>query len=413
MPSRDLLFIAVIAVALPLSLFAQGGTGADWPGWRGAQRNGVSPETGWTHRWGAAGPAVLWRAAVGKGFSSFAVADGRVYTLGNTDNIDTVFCFDAASGKALWQQRYACELQPLSYEGGPSATPAVDRGRVFTFSKSGDLFCLEATSGKVLWSKKLDLWPWLEGDWKNTWRYAGSPLVMGDRLILSVGQWGMALQAQDGSLIWESPAGHPGYSSPVPFGTATGTAALAFFAGHAVVGVDAATGQPLWKVPWNTLWDLNAADPILHDGRLFVSSGNNVGAALFDLSADPPRPVWRHKYMRNPMNGCVLWHGCLFGFDETRLVCLDWETGQVKWEQPDLRRGSLILADAKLIILDERGRLVIAAATGEGYRPLAEATVLSGRCWTTPVLAHGRLYARNATGDVVCLDAGAGSGPLR
>ena len=400
----------IAAIALPLTLSAQGG-GADWPCWRGPERNGISRETGWTHPWGATGPTVLWRAALGKGFSSFAVAEGRAYTLGNTDNTDTVFCLDAASGKTLWQHHYPCELQPLSYEGGPSATPAVDQGRVFTLSKSGDLFCFDAVSGNILWTKKFNLWPWLEGDWKNTWRYAGSPLVMGDRLILSIGQWGLALKVQDGSLIWASPVGHPGYSSPVPYRSAAGTAALVFFSGHALVGVDAEVGRPLWKLPWNTLWDLNAADPILHDGRLLVSSGNNVGCALFDVAADPPRELWRHKNLRTPMNGAVLWQNCVFGFDETRFVCLDWTTGQVRWEKPDLRRGSLILAEAKLILLDERGKLAILAASGDGYRPLAEATVLSGRCWTTPVLAHRRLYVRNAVGDAVCLDAGAGAGP--
>lgn len=406
MPSRGLSRIAALAIALALRTSARDDVGADWPGWRGADRNGIARETGWSSAWGATGPTVLWKAAVGKGFSSFAVAAGRVYTLGNTDNTDTVFCFDAATGKTLWQHPYPCELQPLSYEGGPGATPAVDQGRVFTFSKSGDLFCLEAASGKVLWSKRFALWPKLEGDWQNTWRYAGSPLVMGDRLVLSVGQWGTVLRVTDGSLVWESPAGHPGYSSPVPYRSTAETTAVAFFSAHALVGVDAATGQPQWRIPWNTLWDFNAADPILHDSKAFVSSGNNVGCALFDLAMNPPRELWRHKNLRTPMNGAILWQGCLFGFDETRFVCLDWLTGQVKWEQPDLRRGSLILADARLVILDERGKLVIAAANSEAYRPLAEATILGGRCWTTPVLAQRRLYARNAAGDVVCLDAG-------
>ena len=377
--------------------------GFDWPCWRGPERNGISPETGLNWRWNTNGPAVLWRATLGNGFSSFAVADGRVITIGNDNQTDTVFCFAAASGKVLWQHRYPCDPQPLSYEGGPGATPAVAQGKVYTFSKNGDLFCLDVQSGKVIWSKKFELWPYQEGDWRNTWRYSGSPLVIGERLYLSLGLSGMALNKNDGTILWQSPAGHPGYSSPVPFQTET-RQTLAFFSGHAVFGIEPDTGRSLWRVPWNTLWDLNAADPIIHENKLFVSSGNGVGCALFDISTPSPRELWRNKNIKNMMNSSVLWQGLLFGFSDTHLSCITWETGEEKWMTRDVRKGSLILADAQLILLSETGKLVVAEATDRGYQPLAQAQILNGRCWTVPVLSNGRLYVRNAAGDMVCLD---------
>jgi hypothetical protein len=150
--------------------------------------------------------------------------------MGNERDVDTVWCFDAATGAALWKYSYACELQPLSYEGGPGSTPAIAEGRVYTFSKSGDLFCFDLADGRVVWRKKFELWPWRKGDWKNTWRYAGSPLVQDDRLYLSLGEAGAAFDAADGTALWQSEAGHPGYSSPVPF-RAGDVPALAFFAG--------------------------------------------------------------------------------------------------------------------------------------------------------------------------------------
>ena len=398
----------LVALFLASGLFAQMASaaagGADWPCWRGPEHNGWSREAGWSREWGTNGLPVLWRASVGKGFSSFAVADGRAYTLGNTDGTDTVFCFDAAKGTVLWRHSYACELQPLSYEGGPGATPAVDGGRVFTFSKDGHLFCLDAQKGSVVWTKKFAPWPLQEGDWKNNWRYAGSPLVIGGRLFMSLGQAGMALNKKDGTVLWQSPAGHPGYSSPVPFLSGT-KPALAFFSGHAVIGVDADTGKRLWEIPWHTEWDFNAADPVIHDGKLFVSSGNNAGCGLYDIAANPPRELWRNKNLKTPMGSSVLWQGNLYGFNDADLACVEWATGMKKWSEPSIRRGSLIVADSKLLLLCERGNLVVAEATDKAYQPLSQMQALSGRCWTTPVLSHGLIYARNAAGEVVCLDA--------
>ncbi len=377
--------------------------GFDWPCWRGPERNGISRETGWTWQWSSNGPAVLWQASVGKGFSSFAVVSNRVVTLGNAEGVDTVICFAADTGAVLWRHSYPCELQPLSYEGGPSATPAVDDGRVFTFSKGGDLFCLDAGDGKVIWSKKFEPWPRQEGDWANIWRYASSPLVVGERLFLGVGQAGAAFNKHDGSVIWQSPAGHPGYSSPVPYRGDTGRVVV-FFSGRAVVGADHDTGKELWSIPWKTLWDLNAADPVLEGTRLFVSSGNGVGCALFDLTRNSPRELWRNRNLKSTMNSAVLWRSYLYGFNDTHFSCLSWEKGEELWSTRDVRKGSLIVAGGKLILLSETGKLVIAEPNPEAYQPLAQAQILQGRCWTTPVLSRGLLLARNAAGQVVCLD---------
>jgi outer membrane protein assembly factor BamB len=375
----------------------------DWPCWRGPERNGISAETGLNWQVRAKHLPVLWRASVGRGFSSFAVAGGRAVTMGNEEGSDTVWCFDAETGTVLWKHSYPCELQPLSYEGGPGSTPAIADGRVYTFSKSGDLFCLDASDGHVLWAKKFELWPWKKGDWKNTWRYAGSPLVSDGRLYLSLGEAGAAFGARDGAVLWRSEDGHPGYSSPVPFRSG-GAPALAFFSGHAVVGVEAAGGKRLWEVPWRTEWDFNAADPIIRDGKLFVSSGNNAGCALYDLAENPPREVWRNKNLKTPLCGAVLWQGYLYGFNDADLACVAWETGELKWAVRDVRRGSLLVAEGNLIALSENGAFAVAPAAPEGFRPLMRTQVLPGRCWTAPALARGRLYIRNAPGDVVCCD---------
>src|ERR1043166_6074394 len=156
----------------------------DWPFWRGPARNGVSAEKGWLDRWPAEGPRVAWRGEVGTGFSSFSVAKGRVFTMGNADNTDAVFCLDAETGKPVWSHKYPCDLSDVNFEGGPCATPTVDDDRVFTLSRSGDVFCFDAAGGKIVWSKNIQ---------KETrvpipqWGFGGSPLALGDLLILNLG----------------------------------------------------------------------------------------------------------------------------------------------------------------------------------------------------------------------------------
>jgi outer membrane protein assembly factor BamB len=346
----------------------------------------------------------FWKASVGKGFSAFSVAGGRAYTLGNSDGADTVWCFDSLKGNVLWKHSYPCELQPLAYEGGPGSTPAVANGRVYTFSKDGHLFCLDAADGHVVWAKKFDPWLRREGDWKNTWRYAGSPLLLGGRLYMSLGQTGMAFDAKDGSVLWQSEAGHPGYSSPVPFRSGT-IAALAFFSGRSVIGVEAATGKRLWDIPWHTEWDFNAADPIIQDSKLFVSSGNNTGCALYDVTANPPRECWRNKNLKTPIGSAVLWQGHLYGFNDADLSCVEWATGVLKWSERSVRRGSLLVAEGHLLVLSETGKWVVAPASPEGFKPFLQAQVMTGRCWTAPCLSGGLLLIRNAQGEAVCLEA--------
>ena len=378
----------------------------DWPCWRGPQRNGISSEADWPASRFAAEPEVLWKASVGTGFSSLAVVEGRVYTMGNSNDVDSVFCLDVETGKVLWKHSYNCPLARLAYQGGPSATPAVHEGRVYTLSKSGHVFCLDAATGKVLWSKKFDAAPRKEGDYRNDWGYAASPMILGKKLILSIGWAGMALDKTDGKLIWDNGPGRPGYSSPVPF-TMDGQQCLAMHVARGIVAVETEGGKILWTIPWRTGWDQNASDVVVSDGKMFVSSGHRRGCALFDVAVDPPKEIWRNKAMSNDQSGFVLWNGYVYGVDNKRsLVCIDWQTGERPWSGPTLGRGTLILVDGQLIVLEETGKLAIAKATSEGFSPIAELQIAqTGRYWTTPTFSGGRLLVRNAAGDVVCIDA--------
>jgi len=377
---------------------------ADWPNYRGLNHDGVSSETGWKTEWPAAGPKVLWKAQVGTGFSSFAVVKGRVFTMGNSSDTDTVICLDASTGETQWKHSYPEPLSPNLYEGGPNSTPTVDGDRVYTLSRQGKVLCFEAASGKVVWSKDLDAdfgVPAIKK--KDHWGLSGSPLIEGDLVVLNAGRAGVALNKVTGEKVWTTGPEPAGYATPVPFGQG-GKRSLLVFTGKSLVALDPADGKERWDFPWKTSWDINAADPVVNGSRIFVSSGYNTGGAVLELASGSPVEVWKNKNMRNQMYGSVLWQDHLYGNDENRLRCLTFDGGEVKWTEPSTGRCTVTVADGKLIVLSEKGELLVSPATPDGFNPTARAQVLGGKCWTVPVLANGHIYARNAAGDVVCLD---------
>ncbi|MBL8797770.1 MAG: PQQ-binding-like beta-propeller repeat protein [Planctomycetia bacterium] len=392
-------------LSILIVLVASAVRAADWPCWRGPQRTGISPETGWLDQWPKDGPPVLWKASVGTGFSSLAVAGGKVYTLGNRDNHDTVWCFDAESGKQVWAHRYEAPLEDKLFEGGPTSTPTVDGDRVYTLSRWGDLFCFDAASGKVAWSKNVH---------KETsiripgWGYASSPVIHENQLLLNIGEAGVALDKRTGKLLWASGDKDAGYSSPVLYQRGTDTLAI-FSADDGYTSVDLKTGKPAWNVRWLTRFGLNAAEPILTGDTMFISSGYGKGGGLFRIDGDEPKEVWRTRAMRNQFNSCVLLDGFLYGIDgdtttKSFLKCVELKTGEAKWSHEGVGMGSLMIAAGRLIVLSDQGELLVAPATPEKFAPTARAKVLEGKCWTVPVLANGRIYCRNAAGDVICVD---------
>lgn len=376
---------------------------ADWPVWRGPARDGISTEKEWKV---GTEPKVLWQAEVGLGFSSFVVADGRVLTTGHADGKDTVWCLDAATGKAIWKHEYPADLGDKYYEGGTSNTPTVDGDKVYHLSRWGDLFCLEAATGKVVWDKNVQ---------KETeanipdWGFAGAPLVQGSLLILNVGKAGLGVDKVSGKIVWKSDVDSAGYSTPYPI-TRDGVKLAVVSSGDAYTAVKVEDGTPVWSHRWATRYGVNASDPILSGDKLFISTGYNKGCTLLKLTASQPEKVWESKVLKNQFNSSVLIDGHLYGIDGDQnsrcsLKCVKLEDGSVAWEEKSIGFGSLMAADGRLIILTEKGELVVAKAGSAGFEELSRAQVLSGRCWSSPVLANGRIYVRNAPGKVLCLEA--------
>jgi outer membrane protein assembly factor BamB len=393
---RNMLAVAMMA---SMTMGALGADGVDWYRWRGPDLNGISKETGWNAQWPAEGPKQLWKASVGTGFASFSVSQGRVYTMGNSNNTDSVFCLDARTGKVVWQHSYPCPLAPNNFEGGPCATPTVADGRVYTFSRKANLLCLDAVKGNVIWAKNLNQELGLE---IPNWGCAGSVLIEGKLLVLNMGSAGVALDPLSGKVAWVSGKTPGAYTTPLPLNIGADRC-LAILSRQALIFVKPEDGKQIFSYPWKTSYDVNAADPIVDGDKVFVSSGYNHGGALLKVSG-PPQKVWENKNMRNHFNSCVLWQGYLYGPDDSGLRCLAFDTGDLKWTYGGFGKGSLMVADGKLVALSEKGELIIAEPTPAEFKPISRAKVLTGKCWTTPVLSNGHIYCRNAVGDVVCLD---------
>ena len=387
------------ALAVMIFSIASSGHGEDWSQWRGSLRDGIANETQWTDHWPEEGPKILWSKETGISCVSVAVKDGKVYTVGNIEDQDHVWCLDALTGDVIWDYPYPCILGPDNYEGGPAATPAIDDERIYLMSRQGDIICLNLKDGGVIWSKKCqaDL-----GGEKPKWGFSGSPLLAGDVVIFAAGSLA-ALDKKTGNIIWNTGEIGAAYSSAVPF-EREGKKLLALFTNYGLQIHSQETGELVVKHEWKTSYNINASTPIVSGDHIFISSGYDKGAALLKWDGQNIAEVWKSRVMRNKFSSSVLWEDHLYGFDENALKCVQFMTGEERWETKDFGMGTLLLAGGKLIVLGENGELATAKVDPVEFKPVARHQVIEKRCWVVPVLANGLLYVKNNKGSMAAID---------
>ena len=400
-------FLGVALLTLAATTLAD-----DWPFFRGPNHNGVSTESGWTTDWPDSGPKIAWRKNVGIGVSSVVVAGNRVITMGSRkeENQEIVWCLDADSGRTLWKFTYAAKFDARQFEGGPASTPTIDGSLVYALGYLGPVHCLDVNDGRVVWQKHLvdDF-----GGRYSSWKCSGSPLVTGGLVILDTGADGnstVALDKTTGRKVWGSGRDLAGYSTPIPF-RHLGQPGVLVFKARAMVAHDLASGRELWRIKWKTHYDANASTPTAFGDKLFISTGyggRSARGALFQLGPGEPEQIWLNQDLETKMNSAVVYGDHVYCISERsggQLMCFALKDGSLIWSNPDFARyGTLMIADGKLIILDEQGDLVIAPATPDGYKELARTKLFDARCWVMPVLANGRIYARSNKGNMVSLD---------
>ena len=373
-----------------------------WPNFMGPHHNGTASG----EILGKVAIHKIWETNVGIGFSSISVVGDRLYTIGNQNDTDTIYCLKVDNGQVIWKHSYPCKLNPNQYEGGPNSTPTYNNQRIYVLSKEGHIFCLDADNGKVIWSahtKGMGIRP-------PRWGFSGSPVVKRNRVILAIGLGGAALDKRTGKVIWKSESGEDDkcYAAPLPF-LWKNKEAMAFFVGNKLLAVDPQTGSQYWHIPWESKYNIHPASPAFIDDHMFVSAGLEKDCALYDLSGDTPKMIWQNKNLRNDFLNSIYYKGALFGISGSasrrcELVCLSPKTGKVLWKNTDIGFGSLLLIDGKLIVLSNNGVLFVAEANPDRYVEIAQKEILTFKCWTPPAFAGGTLFARNAAGDLVCVN---------
>ncbi len=408
---RGLLCVLILILTWTLPTRAD-----DWPQWFGPDRRGMSREDGLLEKWPQGGPELLWEKPLGEGYSTFAVVGDRAWTQYQREGAQWAICIDTATGDPVWKFRTGDEYKKYP---GPRATPTIDGDRAYIIDAQANLYCVEAATGDVIWNYNI-LKKYQADD--LGWAGAMSPLIDGDKLLLNPGESGgnsiVAVNKMNGELIWratewESQDGlddMAGYSSPV-IRTLSGVRQYVFFLGTGATGIRAADGKQLWHFPWKTSFDVHSANPITKDDHVFITSGYNVGCVLMEISGDGPQKtseVWRSRVIRSQMGTPILYEAHLYGFDEYDLVCVEFMTGQKKWETGAYRKGTLVMAGGMFYVLGERGNLALVKPNVNSLQVVSEfQTPLSRRrCWTMPVVSNGKLFARDET-KMVCYDVSA------
>ena len=341
----------------------------DWPQWQGPERNGISKEKGLLQAWPKGGPTLAWKIDnLGESFSTPSIAAGRIFTMGNKDGNEYVFCLREKDGSLLWKTSLG-PTKRVSHSG-TRCTPTVDGDLLYALGVHGALACLQVTDGKVVWQQDLRM---KYAGRRGGWGYAESPLIDGDKILCTPGGANatmVALNKTNGDLIWKCPIAEgysAGYSSIIA-ADVDGLRQYIQFLGRAgrsgkssrgaVVGVRAKDGKFLWSFSDPGNRTANISTPIFSGKYVFAASAYNTGGALAELTRDgddtTAKVVYFTKKMQNHHGGMILLDGYLYGSNGGRLACIHFESGKLAWESRAPGKGSIGYADGRLYYRDER-----------------------------------------------------------
>jgi outer membrane protein assembly factor BamB len=396
-----------LLLACLLAISCSAALGAQWPQWRGPGRDGVALAAVVPAAWPAK-LSLAWRQAVGEGYSSPVVADGRVYVHGRQDPLEIVSALDLASGKPLWTAKYESSFTKNKYAAsmakGPFSTPLVADGVLFTLGTRAVLSAFDAATGKLRWrkdwSKEVDTARLFTGT-------AMSPVVDGGLLIVHVGDDDggtfRALVPASGVEKWTLKGHGPGYASPM-IATIAGVRQLVTMTDRAIVGVEVGNGKELWQIPFPDEWNENIVTPVIAADLLIVS-GTRKGTFGYRLEQGGgswrPKQVWHNTDLPMYMSSPVVDGPYIYGFGSKRkgqLFCLDARTGTARWatEGRGGTSASIESAGPNLVVLTTDGDLIVTRRNPDKYEELRRYEVSDTQTWAHPVLVPGAIVIRDA-----------------
>ena len=374
-------------------------TTADWPGFRGPQRDGVVRGVRIDTDWAQKPPAAIWRRPIGPGWSSFAVRGNLFYTQEQRGEHEIVSCYDLTTGKPVWTHRDAARFYESNGGAGPRGTPTLSNDRVYTFGATGILNALDIRNGAAVWSRNA------ASDTKTKtplWGFASSPLLVNDVVIVAAASSLAAYDISNGNPRWFGPGGIGGYSSP-HLVTIAGVVQVLLLNGEGMISVNPTDGTVLWKHVWEG--DSIVQPGITADGDILIGSGSGLGSEVGVLRLAVNKGAngwtatqrWTSAGLKPYFNDFVVHKDLAFGFDGSSLACIDLKDGSRKWKGGSFGHGQiLLLADQDLlIVVSEEGELALVRATADQFAEMARFKAIEGKTWNHPVVAGDVLLVRN------------------
>jgi outer membrane protein assembly factor BamB len=372
---------------------------AEWPGFRGARRDGIVTGVRLNTDWSQTPPVELWRRPVGPGWSSFAVHSDLIYTQEQRGEDEVVSCYRLSTGEPVWRHKDPVRFWESNGGAGPRGTPTLHGGRVYTMGATGLVNVLDAGSGAVVWSRNAAT---DTGTTVPDWGIASSPLVVDDLVIVAVAGQLAAYDARTGNERWRGPSGGAGYSSP-HLTTIAGVPQVVLLRGSRTISVAPADGTLLWEHIWQP--GVGIVQPVLMaDGNILIATGDGMGgtgmrriAVAHGAGGWTAEERWTSRGLKPYFNDSVVHQGHAFGFDGSILACIDLETGERSWKGGRYGNGQMLLLPDQdlLLVLSEEGALALVRATADKFTEVAKFQAIEGKTWNHPVLIGDVLLVRN------------------
>ena len=376
----------------------------DSPTYRGLHCDGVVEGPALARDWQRQPPKCLWRHPCGGGYAGFAVVGDRAVTIEQRGDNEVVVCYDVTTGHQHWTYAYPALFSERPGRGRTGTTPAIDQGRVYSLGATGDLVKLDLATGYLIWKVNILA---RNGSLNLQWGMSGSPLIHAGRVLVNPGsQQGketsadvLALDIADGEILAAGGRAQASYCSPM-LATLLGSEQVLIFDAAGLAGFASDDLRELWRVPWTSDFDINAAQPILLDDRRIVFSSQS-GCALIELAVVDGQwtanEVWRNQLMKCSYANPIVYDGYLYGLDQGTLGCLDLANGKRRWKdrKASFGHGQLLASDDLLLVLSEKGELALVQAAPDAFHELGRIQAIDGKTWNNPVLVRGRALVRN------------------